>query len=296
MSDILEAMWATRRAGDGQPESPISERRAMIDGVAQIFPLPDDVAVGEVEAGGVPARWFEPAGCRPERVLFYLHGGGYETGSSVSHGELAARLARTFGGRALVPDYRLAPEHPFPAAVEDAMAAYHWLLGVPDVEPDAVVLAGDSAGGGLSASLLVARRDGRHPLPCAAALLSPWADLTVSGDTIATNIDTDPFIPPGVLEGMAERYVGDADPKDPLASPLYADLTGLPPLLILVSTIEALRSDGEGLAAAAEAAGVPVTLQVDEGLPHVWPILARTPEAAASTELVGAFFRSHLGA
>lgn len=295
MQQLLEFMAAQRAGGGWREEPPIEESRAVLDALALLFPTPDDVTVTAVSAGGVPAEWLDLPGGQPGQVLVYLHGGGYQTGSPTSHRELVARIARACGVRALVVDYRLAPEHPYPAAIDDARSAWRWLRQDQGVPAASIVLAGDSAGGGLSAALLVALRDAGEALPAAAALLSPWTDLACTGASLAELGDLDPVIPPGRLPMMAATYLGHADPRQPLASPLYADLAGLPPLLVQVGTMEALLSDSQRFAERARADGVDVTLEVEEGLPHVWQIMGSAPEAGAATDRIGRFLRAQLG-
>jgi len=294
MNATLAAMRAQSSGQLGSADSTVEERRTMIDGLGDVFPLPEDVSVAEVTAGGVPGLWLTPPEVSAEAVLLYLHGGGYQLGSPRSHRELAARLARAAGVRALIVDYRLAPEHRFPAALDDALAAYRWLLDDRGVPAGSIVLAGDSAGGGLVAATLVAARDRGLPLPAAAALLSPWADLTGSGASMVTNAETDPILSADLLGEMARSYAGATDLADPLVSPVFADLTGLPPLSVDAGTAELLLDDGRRLAAAAGRAGVEVVLTEAEGMPHVWHVLALTPEATAATDRVGAFLAAHL--
>jgi epsilon-lactone hydrolase len=224
-------------------------------------------------------------------VLLYLHGGGYQIGSFRSHAELASRLGRASGRRVLLPEYRLAPEHPFPAAVDDALAVWRWLRGAQGLSASAIAVAGDSAGGGLAVAMMTALRDGGEDLPAAAVLMSPWTDLSSSGASITERVSEDPIFGPGRLEALAADYLAGTDPRTPLASPLFARLDGLPPLLILVGTAEMLLSDSEDLAKAAAAAGVDVTLQAGEGLPHVYPAMLGTPEATEATDRAGAFLR-----
>ncbi len=294
MAGIIEMLRAQRDATAGRPAPTVAEMRAFLDSLGDLYPVPGDVTVTEVDAGGVPARWLEPPGCRAGRALLYLHGGGYQTGSFRSHGELAARLGRAAGLPVLFPEYRLAPEHPYPAAVEDAVAAWDW-LGARGVPPGAVAVAGDSAGGGLAAALAVALRDGGRPGPGALCLLSPWTDLTLSGPSITGRAGDDPYLTAARLSQMAQDYLAGADARDPLASPHFAGLDGLAPMLIQVGTAEVLLSDAERLAARATAAGVPVTLEVEEGLPHVYQVMVGTPEAEAATVSIAAFLRRTLG-
>jgi epsilon-lactone hydrolase len=252
--------------------------------------VPDDVVVTEVTAGGVPAHWLAAPGADAGRVLLFLHGGGYEFGPLRSDGELAARLGRASGVRVLFPEYRLAPEQPFPAAIDDVLAAWRWLRTDRDLSTGSMAVAGDSAGGGLAVALLAATRDAGEALPAAAVLLSPTVDLTSSGASMTARADQDPISTPPMLRQFASDYLAGNDPKDPLASPLFASLSGLPPLLIQVGTADLLLSDSERLARAAEA-GVDVTLEIGEGLPHVYQLMLGTPEAAEATERIGKFLR-----
>jgi monoterpene epsilon-lactone hydrolase len=227
-------------------------------------------------------------------VLVFLHGGGFELGSLRSDGELAARLGRASGMRVLFPEYRLAPEHPFPAAVEDVRAAWHWLRTQQGLDAKSIAVAGASAGGGLSVALLVATRDAGEELPAAAVLMSPTVDLTCSGRSMTERVGQDPLSTPAMLRQFAADYLAGADPKSPLASPLFASLSGLPPLLVQAGTADLLFSDSERLAKATSESGVEVTLEIGEGLPHVYPIMLGTPEAAEATERIGKFLRARV--
>ncbi len=292
MRERIESLRALREAAAAQPAPTLAETRASFDARGDLYPVPGDVLVTEADAGGVPAHWLTAPGADAGRVLLYLHGGGYQIGSLRTHGELAARLGRASGMRVLLAGYRLAPEHPFPAAVEDALAAWRWLRTDQGLSGAALAVAGDSAGGGLAVALMTALRDSGEDLPAAAVLMSPWTDLSCSGASVTERIDDDPGLTPDRLRDMAAAYLAGADPRTPLASPLFAGLGGLPPLLIQAGTAELLLSDAEELAKSAAAAGVDVTLQVAEGLPHVYPALLGTPEAAGATEQAGAFLRA----
>ena len=293
MQDSIEALRGRRKAGAGQAPATLAQRRVAFVPGDRLHPVPDDVQVTEVTAGGVPAHWLTAPGAGPGRVLLFLHGGGYELGSLRSDGELAARLGRASGMRVLFPEYRLAPEHPFPAAIDDVLAAWRWLR-TQGLDAASLAVAGDSAGGGLAAALLVATRDAGQALPAAAVLMSPTVDLTSSGASMTERADQDPISTPAMLRQFAAGYLAGADPTTLLASPLFASLAGLPPLLIQVGTADLLLSDSERLAAAAAQAGVDVTLQVGEGLPHVYQLLLGTPEAAAATEQIGKFLRARV--
>jgi epsilon-lactone hydrolase len=294
MQDAIDTLRDRQKVGAGQPPPALEEWRAAFIPGDRLYPLPDDVQVTDVNAGGVPAHWLEAPGADPGRVLMFLHGGGFELGSLRSDGELAARLGRAGGMRVLFPEYRLAPEHPFPAAIDDVLAAWRWLRTDQDLSATSMAVAGDSAGGGLATALLVATRDAGETGPATAVLMSPTVDLTSSGASMTERAEQDPISTPALLRQFASDYLAGADPKTPLASPLFAALNGLPPLLIQVGTADVLLSDAERLAAAAAGAGVDVTLEVGEGLPHVYQLLLGTPEAAEATERIGKFLRARV--
>ena len=294
MQEAIDALWERRKASASQAPQTLQELRAGFVPGDRLYPVPDDVLVTDVTAGGVPAHWLTAPGADPGRVLLFLHGGGFEFGSVRSDGELAARLGRASGMRVLFLEYRLAPEHPFPAALDDVLTAWRWLRTELDLSASSIAVAGDSAGGGLAVALLVATRDAGGPLPAAATLMSPTVDLTSSGASMTERAEQDPISTPVMLGQFAADYLAGADPKTPLASPLFASLTGLPPLLIQVGTADLLLSDAERLAAAATKAGVDVTLETGEGLPHVYQLLLGTPEAAAATEQIGKFLRTRV--
>jgi epsilon-lactone hydrolase len=295
MQEKIATLRALRAAAAGQPAPTLAESRAAFDARGDQYPLPSDALVTEVDAGGVPARWITVPGADAGRVLLYLHGGGYQIGSFRSHAELASRLGRASGRPVLLPEYRLAPEHPFPAAIDDALAVWRWLRSVHGLDASALAVAGDSAGGGLAVAMMTALRDAGEDLPAAAVLISPWTDLSCSGASITERVDDDPIFVPDRLQQLAAAYLAGADPRTPLASPLFARLDGLPPLLIQVGTAELLLSDAEDLAKSAAAAGVDVTVQAGEGLPHVYPAMLGIPEAAEATDLAGAFLRYKAG-
>ncbi len=292
MQDSIDALRDRRKASTSQPPPTLGERRAAFTPADRLHPVPDDVLVTEVTAGGVPAHWLTAPGADTGRVLLFLHGGGYELGSLRSDGELAARLGRASGMRVLFPEYRLAPEHPFPAAIDDVLAAWRWLRTSQNLAAQSLAVAGDSAGGGLTVALLVALRDAGEALPAAAVLMSPTVDLTSSGASMTDRAGQDPVSTPAMLGQFASGYLAGADPRTPLASPLFAALAGLPPLLIQAGTADLLLSDSERLATAAAHAGVDVTLQIGEGLPHAYPIMLGTPEAAQATQQTGKFLRA----
>jgi len=263
----------------------IAERRAQYERAEKVFPTPPEVKVERVTAPTAPAEWLRPPSAAPGRVMLYLHGGGYVIGSPRSHRHLAAAIATAARSSALLLEYRCAPEAPFPAAVDDAVAAYRWLLD-QGVSAGGIAIAGDSAGGGLTVATLLALRDVGLPLPAAGVCISPWVDLTCSGASYATKADVDPIVKRAGVDEMARAYLGAADRRTPLASPLFADLRGLPPLLIQVGSEEVLLDDSIQLAERARAAGVDTTLEVWDQMIHVWhwllPMLDEADEAVAA--------------
>jgi acetyl esterase/lipase len=268
----------------------LAEQRAGMSAFLGANPLPADVETSKVSANGVPAEWFSIPSSDPARVVLYLHGGGYVIGSNDSHREFTARVARACSGRVLSLDYRLAPEHPFPAAVDDAVAGYRYLLG-SGVKPASIVIAGDSAGGGLTVATFVALKQAGEPMPAAGVCLSPWVDLEGTGDSMTSRDALDPMVhKPGLLE-MAAHYLQGKNARDPLASPLYADLAGLPPMLIQVGTSETLFDDSTRLTAKAKAAGIDVTLEEWDEMIHVFQVFPVLPEARQATEKIGTFIR-----
>jgi monoterpene epsilon-lactone hydrolase len=272
----------------------IAERRAQYERAERVFPTPPDVSIEPVTVPDRPAEWLRPSGARTDAAVLYLHGGGYVIGSPRSHRHLAAAIARAAGTTGLLVDYRLAPEHPFPAAVDDALAAYQWLLG-RGLAPGRVVVAGDSAGGGLTVALLLGLRDRGLPPPAAGVCISPWVDLTCSGATYATKAAVDPIVTRQSTTAMAQAYAGAHDLKAPLLSPLYADLRGLPPLLVQVGSDEVLLDDALGLAERARAAGVDVTVEEWPAMIHVWHwFLPMLTEAERAIGVVGEFVRTRV--
>jgi monoterpene epsilon-lactone hydrolase len=271
----------------------IADMRAGYEQMSAMFPLPADVQREPTTAGGVPAEWVMAPGAAADRAVLYLHGGGYVIGSITTHRDLAARLSRAAAARVLVLGYRLAPEHPYPAALEDAVAAYRQLLD-EGLAPERTVIAGDSAGGGLAVATLVALRDAGAPLPAAGVCISPWTDLALTGESLVSRAAADPIVNRPLLEMMVAAYLGTADPRTPGASPLYADLTGLPPLLIQVGTAEAIYDDAARLAERARAAGVDVTFEPWEEMIHVWHgFAAMLPEGQQAIARIGAYVQEH---
>ena len=273
------------------PEGTVEEARAGFEKVASMFPVEADIKREVVDAGGVPGEWVSAPGADTGRAVLYLHGGGYVIGSINTHRSLAARLARAAGARVLVIDYRLAPEHPHPAAVEDSVAAYRFMLA-QGLKAARIAVAGDSAGGGLTVATLVAIRDAKLPLPAAGVCLSPWVDLEGIGESMTAKADLDPIVQkPGLLR-MSAAYLGGKDPRTPLAAPIYADLSGLPPLLIHVGTAETLLDDAVRLARRAREGGVAVSYEAADDMIHVWHLFAPIlDEGQQAIDRVGAFVR-----
>jgi phosphinothricin tripeptide acetyl hydrolase len=287
----IVAMLCSSAAERGDSQMTIDEWRQAYGSLGGLLPLCDGIPVVVTEAGGVPAEWIGAGG---QAVIVYLHGGGYCIGSLDTHRPMLTHLAHATAGRVLAVDYRLAPEHPHPAALDDALAAYRSVLA-QGVAPSQVVLAGDSAGGGLTLATLVALRDAGDPLPAAGVCLSPWADLTQSGATVASNADADPMVRASDLDRWAEAYRGEADAAAPLISPLWADLHGLPPLHIEVGTTEVLLDDARRVAGRAGTAGVDVNLVEREDMIHVWHFFAGVvPEADVGIARVARFVASHV--
>ncbi|MET8867977.1 alpha/beta hydrolase [Nonomuraea sp. NPDC004580] len=255
-------------------------------------PAPDGVTVRDTMLGGRPALELTPAGADGDTVVLFLHGGGYVVGSPRTHAALAGELARRARTRIVSLDYRLAPEHRFPAAVDDGLAAYRELLE-RGTSPSAIALAGDSAGGGLSVATLLAAREAGLPMPAGAVLFSPWADLTLTGASMEGKLGADPVFVRADIEGYRTHYLGAGDPAAPLASPALADLTGLPPLLVQAGSNELLLDDSVRLAAGAGAAGVDVTLRVWGGLPHVFQHHTALVEEAGQALDDAALFLAH---
>jgi monoterpene epsilon-lactone hydrolase len=286
LQQAIDAMKTMMERASGEGTTP-EQMRAIFEELS-IAPEPD-IQCERVNAGGVDAEWVCAPGAASDRYVLYLHGGGYVIGSVKTHRDLMARLSRAAKARVLGLNYRLAPEHPFPAAVDDAVAGYKWLLA-QGAKPGRIAVAGDSAGGGLTAATLVAIRDAKLPTPAAGALLSPWVDLEGIGESMTTRAKIDPVVQKEGLVGMAAAYLQGQDARTPLAAPLYADLKGLPPLLIQVGDAETLLDDSKRLEARAKAAGVSTKLEVWPEMIHVWQLFASfLPEGQQAIEGIGKF-------
>ena len=256
---------------------------------------PHGVRIEKIDVAGIPAEWVHPQAEEEGTTLLYLHGGGYSICGPDTHRSLVARLAGAAKTRALLLDYRLAPEHPFPAAVEDAHATYKWLLA-EGTDPSRLTLAGDSAGGGLALALMMTLRDAGEPLPAGAALLSPWTDLAMSGWSHVTPGAVDPMLSVTAALTAARHYLQDTPPTEPLASPLYGTFERLPPLLIHVGANEILLDDSRRVADKARIAGVDADLHIWPGVPHVFQAFPQLPEGRASVRELGAFLHARMNA
>jgi len=291
ISDMLRARQQEAPADISFPES-----RALFERMTAAFPLPPGVSTTPVDVGGIPGEWIAAPGAGDEQTVYWLHGGGYCIGSINTHRGLLARISAASRTRVLAIDYRLAPEAPFPAAVEDAVAGYLWLLST-GVDPEQIIIGGDSAGGGLTVATVVALKEDGKPLPAATVCISPWTDLALTGKSLRSKAESDPMITNDGVTRVRDAYVGDSDPTAPLVSPIYADLSGLPPLLIQVGENEVLLDDSTRLAERAENAGVDVSLEVWPEMIHVWHFFAAMlPEGQQAIARIGEWVRQRLGA
>jgi epsilon-lactone hydrolase len=295
-SEELRVITEFLRGETRESELTIEQRRMRLDGAPRLLPPVEGATTEPLTLAGMRAAWFAPAEAPARPAVLYLHGGAYQIGSIASHGRLAAGLAIAAGARVLLPEYRLAPEHPHPAAVEDAVAAWRWLLDQGG-DPGRLAIAGDSAGGGLAIATMVAARDEGLPLPAVAAVLSPWVDLEGRGESLQTRAELDPVLDASGLAREGAVYLGGLDPQTPLAAPIYADLHGLPPLLIHAGDHEILRDDAIRLAERARADGVEITLEVWPEMIHVWHYFAGlVPESTRALDEVGRFLAERFDA
>jgi monoterpene epsilon-lactone hydrolase len=292
---LLQGQLKRRATVDWNTSMP--ELRAEIEKGAGFFgKLPDGFTLEPVDIDGLPAEWMLPPGAAKDRAILYFHGGGYATGSIPAHRGIVAKFVSASDTGALLFEYRLAPEHPFPAALEDAVAAYRYMLA-QGVAPERIVFIGDSAGGGLVLATLLAARDQGLPPPAGAVALSPWTDVKNTGASWETNAKVDPLTWRESQAVFAKYYAGDQDAGNPLMSPLYGDLHGLPPLMIYVGGYEVMLDDSTRFAAKAQAAGVAVTLHIGKGMFHCYPACAPLfPEAKQAMEEIGAFVKEMAGA
>lgn len=289
----VRAMLAQARPTAGS----FAERRERWTRTFQTYcPVPLGTSVEEWRGDGVSGEWVTASRADPARdsVLIHFHGGGYTAGSAAAYRGLSARLSAATARPVVTVDYRLAPEHPFPAALEDCVATYRWLVREAGVAPRRIVLAGDSAGGNFMVACMVTLRDAGEALPAAAVGLSAQFDMTLSGGSVTERADRDPVISPESIRNCAAAYVGKADPRDPRVSPLFADLTGLPPLLLQVGSDEMLRDDNARLAARAKAAGVDATFEEWPDMIHVWHLFSdRLAEGRDALTRIGTFVERH---
>ena len=263
--------------------------------------LPAKTKVEQTSYGGVKAEWVSAKNVNEENVILFLHGGGYNTGSPSTHRELAAHISKVSNAKVLLPDYRLAPENTFPAALEDAITSYRWLID-SGYSSSKIAIAGDSAGGGLTLVTCISIRDSGEPIPSSLACISPWTDLEMTGESVKTHKNIDPmvtFAPIQImasLQIMASNYIGSNDPRSPLISPIYADLKDFPPMIIQVGSDEILLDDSMRMAERAKQAGVDLTINIYEGMWHVFHILYRLiPEAKHAVHELGSFIKNHFG-
>jgi len=294
---MADDMAAVRALLSAKPRpTTLAERRARLDEVAGADPVAGDIVFERLTLGGVAVERSLAPGADPSRVLIYFHGGGYCSGSIASHRGMVAEAGRAAGVAALAVGYRLAPEHPFPAALEDALAVWDALVA-EGVDPAKMAIGGDSAGGGLTLALMLSLKAQGRPLPACGWLISPWTDLAMTGATLTTKASVDPLISEAYLTELARQYLAGADPANPLISPLRADLAGLPPLLIQVGSAETLLDDAARIAERAGAADVAVTLEVWPHMIHAWPLWAAHLESGRrALAHAGAFIRARLSA
>ncbi len=290
-SRLLNFYLRTTQKRALHPDTPIIARRQKVDRASKNPKVISDVEVTPVSLGSVKGEWVVPSTIESHRVILYFHGGGYCFGSTQARRPLVARIAAAAGARALSIDYRLAPEHPFPAALDDAISAYRWLLG-KGTSPQGIVLVGDSAGGGLALSACMALRDGGAPLPAAVVCLSPWTDLSMSGWSILRQAQADPTVTYRTLAVCARHYLKNTNPTNPFASPLFGDFHNLPPLLVHVGSKEILLDDATRISDKADAAGINASVEVFDGMPHVFQAHASLPETKGSISRIGSFIAS----
>ena len=269
----LDSLVTLLRSRAAPPDYDVGQARARFEKTAVFLGGAPDAKCEKVDAGGVPAEWVSAPGCDTGRAILYLHGGGYAIGSLNTHRRLAYDISAASAAKVLLIDYRLAPEHPFPAAVDDAAAAWRWLLQ-QGFSASRLAIAGDSAGGGLTIATLVNLRDKKLLLPACAVALSPWVDLEGLGNSITTRAAQDPMVQKDGLVWMAKMYLAGQDPKTPLAAPLHADLKDLPPVLIQVGSAETLLDDAIRVAEKMHAAGVDARLAIWPNMLHVFPLFA----------------------
>ncbi|MEH7438779.1 alpha/beta hydrolase [Neobacillus drentensis] len=288
---LLVRQYLQMSKANQSPDANIETARQGLEALSALTPVAQDITVEKVEIEGIAAEWVTAPNAVEDRVFLYLHGGAYIMGSCNTHRYLASKLSRSTAARVLVPEYRLAPEHPFPAAIEDAVSVYRWLLN-SGVSSKNIVIGGDSAGGGLTLAILLSLKDAGDPLPALAVLLSPWTDMEGTGESMVTRAEVDPWLSPDATRLTPALYIRDLDPRHPLVSPIYADLTGLPSLLVHVGNDEILLSDAARLVDRARAAGVEVSFKVWDDMWHVFQTFA-IPEGQQAIDEIGEFVTKH---
>jgi epsilon-lactone hydrolase len=287
--DVVRALLASKPRPAGW-----AERRKRLDEIGSVWPVADDVKLAAVDVNGLPGEWSIVPGSDPSRVLLFFHGGGYCSGSIVSHRRMVTEAGRAARARTLAIAYRLAPEHPFPAAYEDALKAWYFLRK-GDVSASRIAIGGDSAGAGLAVALIAQLRDAHEELPACAWLVSPWTDLTLSGSTLVTKDAIDPIIHKAYLNELVDAYLpAGVERNDPRVSPLYAEVSGFPPMLIQVGSAETLLDDATRFARIAGAADVGVTLETWPHMIHAWPMWnAQLEDGRRALASAGVFIRAH---
>lgn len=289
---IMRRPALSRRGVSFDPSATIDEHRKAVNGLFAGFgPVPKGVEVSPVLISSMRGEWVIPENASARRVVLYFHGGGFVAGSPEGHRPFVARIALATGARVLVPQYRLAPEYPYPAALRDAADAYRWLLS-QGLQPQHIIFAGDGSGGGLALATLLALRNAGLPLPAAAVCLSPWADLTMSGWSVLKNAKTDECLSWEMLGVCARHYLRGASPAEPFASPIFGDYRGLPPLLIHAGSLELLKDDASRIGDRAAAASVNVNVEVYEGMPHLFQGVPELAEAKVSLARIASFVKA----
>ncbi len=292
MKFVIKGLYYTR---DLEIKKRVNEHRKALEKLAVGVKLPADVEFETINCNNVSAMWCKTPESENDKVILFLHGGAYIAGSADISKYHSVYISRVSNAQLLSVNYRLAPEHPYPAALDDAVKAYRWLVDEKGFSPKKIIITGVSAGGGLTVATLLKLRDLSMELPVAAVCISPWADLAFTGETFRSRASLDPFTTPDGLEFDANLYIGKDNAKNPLISPVYADLDGLPPLYIIAGTAEILHDDAVRLAEGATKAGVDVTIDIWEDMIHAFPIFANVaPESREAIEKIGEFIRKHL--
>jgi len=272
----------------------VESTRKGLEQLAVMSKIQEDIICEPVKINNIEGELIKAPGVKQDKVLLYLHGGAFVAGSIDTHRDLISRISRAGNIKVVAINYRLAPEHPYPAALEDAFNSYQWLISEKNFNPKNIIIGGDSAGGTLTLSVLIKIRDGGLPLPKAAFCISPATDMTGSGESYITKADIDPFLTPELGDLVSNNYLRDIDPEDPLVSPLFADLHGLPPIYIQVGTSEILLDDSKRIAEKLETSGVDVELDIWEDMIHVFAAFASfASESREAIEKIGEFIEKH---